>query len=194
MVLSVVIFVLIIAAIVVVIFISSKKQKDRKQQKIVEEQEKQEIRKKEQEHAQKIANQQAELEKIKQAKQVEERRKQELEAKQKQEQVLLQQQSEIKQVFGKFPTLSYEIENQQDNYTISKHQISIGRQAQNDIVLQHPTVSRQHALIYFEQGTFYLKDLGSSNGSIINGRPITHQALQNGDLIEIGEVILHFYS
>lgn len=76
---------------------------------------------------------------------------------------------------------------------------SIGRDGQsNDIVLDDPAVSRQHAKIRLEEGTrkkepqFYLYDLASANGTFVNGRKIQRQWLKDGDQIRIGETTLVF--
>lgn len=60
-----------------------------------------------------------------------------------------------------------------------------------DVEIDDPTVSRNHASIVLEKGTILLKDLGSANGTFINGKKIEPQkptALKNGDSIKIGAV------
>jgi Mg-chelatase subunit ChlD len=63
----------------------------------------------------------------------------------------------------------------------------IGRAESNQVVIAHETVSGQHAVIEFRDGTFYLRDLRSANGTFLNGRrltdPDTPKALKNRDLI-----------
>ena len=72
---------------------------------------------------------------------------------------------------------------------ISTHSIIIGRGGRNmdcDIVLPDRQVSRQHAEIYFDQGLYYLRDLGSKNGTYLNEQPITAAVrLQDGDSVQI---------
>lgn len=69
----------------------------------------------------------------------------------------------------------------------------VGREATCDIRLLDSEASRLHAeLSPLEDGQFLLKDLGSSNGTTINGRPVQQQPLVSGDRIEIGATLLVF--
>ncbi len=72
---------------------------------------------------------------------------------------------------------------------------TLGRVANTDIMLPYSWVSRKHAMIQREEnGRFNLIDLGSSNGTFINGRKIhTPVTLQNGDCIGIGSTRLLFH-
>jgi len=64
----------------------------------------------------------------------------------------------------------------------------IGREAINDIPLNDPEVSRRHARIEFADGRYILEDLGSTNGTYLNGRRLTEAApLKDNDVIEFGE-------
>ncbi len=76
----------------------------------------------------------------------------------------------------------------QDEYELPEQTTKIGREAFNDIVLYDPEVSRNHALIKFHEGRYIIEDLGSTNGTFVNGRRITGPApLHNGDAIDMGE-------
>jgi predicted component of type VI protein secretion system len=76
----------------------------------------------------------------------------------------------------------------QDEYELPEGTTKIGREAFNDIVLYDPEVSRNHALIKFHEGRYVIEDLGSTNGTFINGRRITApMPLHNGDVIDMGE-------
>jgi len=80
----------------------------------------------------------------------------------------------------------------QQEVDVDKSRVNIGRRAGNDIVIDHLTVSGQHAAIdTTTQGAFVL-DLGSTNGTMVNGQPIKKHLLQNEDVIEIGKYKLHF--
>jgi len=69
----------------------------------------------------------------------------------------------------------------------------IGRELDNDIVLLDPRVSRYHAEILLEQGQWTLKDLGSANGTQVNGTVVTIPTpLQADDRISFGETVLAF--
>lgn len=74
-----------------------------------------------------------------------------------------------------------------------EREYSLGRGEANDITLRDPTVSRRHATITPRQGCYVLKDLGSTSGAIVNGKPIAGpRELAAGDVIELGQVILRF--
>ncbi|MGF1489143.1 MAG: FHA domain-containing protein [Prochloraceae cyanobacterium] len=65
--------------------------------------------------------------------------------------------------------------------------ISIGRDPNNDVSIDHPTVSRYHAKIERENGSFYLFDLNSTNGTFVNGKQVRDKrVLKVGDTIHIG--------
>lgn len=74
--------------------------------------------------------------------------------------------------------------------------IAIGRQMRNnDVILKAPSVSRNHAHLEYENGKWYLEDIGSVNGTILNGEKLEpHEKVQlhNGDLINICNSILQF--
>jgi hypothetical protein len=72
-------------------------------------------------------------------------------------------------------------------------QVSIGRGPDNDIVLDHVSMSGSHAMIHNIGGTFQVQDLGSTNGTFVNGAAITEAALANGYRVQFGgvEAIFH---
>ena len=65
-----------------------------------------------------------------------------------------------------------------------------GRSTDADLVLADDTVSRKHARIYGNRGALWLRDLGSRNGTQVNGRSIRHHRLRPGDRITIGASLL----
>ena len=70
---------------------------------------------------------------------------------------------------------------------------TIGRGRQADVVLNDPNVSRQHAEIRPRGGSWVITDLGSTNGSQLNGRRIDgSEVLREGDEIELGASVLTF--
>jgi hypothetical protein len=70
---------------------------------------------------------------------------------------------------------------------------TIGRSRQSDIVIDDPNVSRQHAEVRPRGGAWVLTDLGSTNGSRLNGRQITNsEVITPGDEIEIGTSVITF--
>jgi hypothetical protein len=71
--------------------------------------------------------------------------------------------------------------------------ITLGRSRQADVVLNDPNVSRQHAEVRPRGGSWVLTDLGSTNGSRINGRRVEgSEVIKPGDEIELGATSLRF--
>lgn len=76
---------------------------------------------------------------------------------------------------------------------IGKTSIYIGRDPGNDVILNHPMVSRRHARIDYQNGRYYISDLGSSNGTFINGSRINRATqLEPGTLIGVGSFSYRF--
>ena len=64
--------------------------------------------------------------------------------------------------------------------------IGIGRASDNDVILDDPLVSRHHCQLKLQHGAYGFADLGSRNGSFVNGQPVTEIALGPGDVIRVG--------
>ncbi|MBI5876971.1 MAG: FHA domain-containing protein [Chloroflexi bacterium] len=69
---------------------------------------------------------------------------------------------------------------------------TLGRATSNSLVVNDAQVSRLHARIDYDGATWTARDLNSRNGTYVNGRRITAQALQNGDQITVGITVLTF--
>ena len=65
---------------------------------------------------------------------------------------------------------------------------TIGRSPENSIELHDTSVSGRHAQVVVVAENCYLKDLGSTNGTIVNGQPVTEVQLRAGDRIRFGKV------
>lgn len=70
--------------------------------------------------------------------------------------------------------------------------LTIGRRPYNDLPLDDLTVSGEHALLRRRNGEFVIYDLNSRNGTLVNGLPIQHRVLADGDVIDIGIYRLRF--
>jgi pSer/pThr/pTyr-binding forkhead associated (FHA) protein len=62
-----------------------------------------------------------------------------------------------------------------------------GRALDNDIVVSDRGTSRRHARIEYRDGTFLLTDLGSANGTFVNGQRVVETHLQHGDKVKVGQ-------
>lgn len=78
-------------------------------------------------------------------------------------------------------------------FDISNHTVSIGRAASNTIVFdQDLGVSRSHATIRHESGYYIVRDLGSANGTFVNGVRVTEASLNTGDTLRFGNTSVVF--
>lgn len=75
---------------------------------------------------------------------------------------------------------------------LTQETLTIGRKADNTLVIEDAAVSAHHARIVKIQAVFFLEDLMSTNGTTINGRPITRHQLHDADVIAIGQHRLVF--
>lgn len=67
--------------------------------------------------------------------------------------------------------------------------VTIGRGIQNDIVLKDPYISKDHAKIILDEGEYFLEDLKSANGTLVNdSRVLDVVKLRDGDRIKFGQV------
>ena len=75
---------------------------------------------------------------------------------------------------------------------LEKEYTTIGRKSDNDIQVDNLAVSGHHARIIRILNDFFLEDLDSTNGTTVNGTPVTKHALNHGDRIDIGKHQLEF--
>jgi hypothetical protein len=68
--------------------------------------------------------------------------------------------------------------------------VRIGRSSGCDLVLGDDSVSRRHAEIALRGGVCVVRDLGSCNGTWVNGRPILRARLRRGDELQVGETVI----
>lgn len=75
---------------------------------------------------------------------------------------------------------------------VTKDRFAIGRRPYNDLVIDNLAVSGEHAQIRLAGGRATLEDLGSTNGTYVNGKHIRSHALANNEIIEIGKYKVKF--
>jgi len=75
---------------------------------------------------------------------------------------------------------------------LSKEKVTIGRRPHNDIVIEHPAISGEHAVIVTHLEDSFLEDLNSTNGTQVNGQPIKRHYLQDNDLIELAQYRIQY--
>src|SRR5262249_35437780 len=77
-------------------------------------------------------------------------------------------------------------------YPLSKERTTLGRKPHNDIVIDNLAISGEHAMIMTILNDSFLEDLGSTNGTLVNGQPIKKHFLQNNDVVELGKYKLKY--
>lgn len=75
---------------------------------------------------------------------------------------------------------------------LTKERTTIGRKPHNDLVIDNLAVSGEHAVIVTILNDSFLEDLGSTNGTFVNGQPVKKHFLQNGDVVELGKYKIRF--
>ena len=77
-------------------------------------------------------------------------------------------------------------------YNITDH-VTIGRAPGSNVVIDDTYASQLHARVFQSEGSFYIEDLGSTNGTYVNGRKISYPIeLRQGDRIKIGKMVFEF--
>jgi pSer/pThr/pTyr-binding forkhead associated (FHA) protein len=77
-------------------------------------------------------------------------------------------------------------------YPLAKERTTIGRRPHNDIVIENLAISGEHAVIVTILNDSFLEDLGSTNGTMVNGAPVKKHFLQNNDVIELGKYRIRY--
>src|SRR5580765_7993695 len=91
------------------------------------------------------------------------------------------------------PTLSIQLPGQPPvSHVLKDETITIGRMKSNTIVIEDGSISLMHAKITRKDGQFFLKDLNSTNGTIVNGQPIGEVRLRDQDRVRFAEITTQF--
>lgn len=75
---------------------------------------------------------------------------------------------------------------------LDRERISIGRKGTNEIQIEDMAISGEHARITTILGDAFLEDLDSTNGTNVNGKPVTRRVLSDGDVVDLGKYRLKF--
>jgi len=77
-------------------------------------------------------------------------------------------------------------------FPLAEGEVSVGRDSSNQLWVADPALSRRHCLLVQDGGQFSIRDLGSRNGTLVNGVPVEQQQIRHGDQIFIGDSVLIF--
>jgi pSer/pThr/pTyr-binding forkhead associated (FHA) protein len=76
---------------------------------------------------------------------------------------------------------------------LRREETVIGRSQVCDVQFPDPKVSRQHAMVRLYRGRYFIQDMHSSRGTLVNSQPIKTHLLQDGDHVRIGDTVLIFH-
>jgi len=83
------------------------------------------------------------------------------------------------------PELVFELEGRRVAHALDRDEVTVGRSADNDVVIKDALVSRHHAKVHRVGDAWRVTDLGSSNGTRVNDRDPANHDLRNGDRIQL---------
>lgn len=78
-------------------------------------------------------------------------------------------------------------------WMLDQPRMIVGRGRHADLVVSEPTISRTHAALCHEEGQWFVEDLDSTNGILVNGARKGRAPLQDGDEIQLGRLLLRIY-
>jgi pSer/pThr/pTyr-binding forkhead associated (FHA) protein len=97
--------------------------------------------------------------------------------------------------FTRVPPISLQPEHAEKSISFKLNKVSLGRSPSCDFPIEDDTVSAQHARLYFRKNQWWIEDNDSSNGSFLNGLPVTTPTvLTSGDQLKLGSytVLINF--
>ncbi len=193
------VLVLIIIVISLIVFFIIKNAKDSKtKQEEIEKRSQENLQRIKQEQqridaemAQKVADQEREMNQMRlKTQQEQDEKRQELKLKHAEEKrIELLQEMRMR---GNLPWLIVVYEGKEYRYEIDDPLFTIGRENTNKLCLPYTTISRRHAVIKFSDKEYFVEDLNSSNGVVVNNMKVKEIILSHGDVIQLGSVYLTF--
>ena len=77
-------------------------------------------------------------------------------------------------------------------FDLEEPKISLGRGPGVDLAFEDSAMSREHAVLEFAEGGFRIRDVGSTNGTLLNGDEVKSKGLTHGDRLQLGEHVFQF--
>lgn len=189
---SLLVFILLLGLIVVIIFLFKKNKLKKEELEMQRKKDFEEMEQNQRSSDQKLTQQEMELQRIKE----DEQRDKEQALREKQAEVQKREDDEQFQKMlerGNLPWFEFRFGNETGSYQIQTPRLTVGRDASNVWTINHPTVSRNHFQLFFKNYVYTLRDLGSSNGIIVNDMKVTEIELKHGDCIQVGEITMTFH-
>jgi type II secretory pathway pseudopilin PulG len=179
----------LLIGLLIYLLIYNKKQKEKRAQQQAQDlnQLKEEQMVKDNKAQEKFKHQEMQMQLIKDKEQAE-KNKQLDEQRKKEREAHLQKMKDEMNRSGNLPVLHFSIGDQHGSITIENPTFKIGRDESNDLFINHPTVSRNHLIISFDEKGYNLVDSGSANGTLLNGNKVKQSDLRDGDILQVGEV------
>ena len=85
-------------------------------------------------------------------------------------------------------------DGQEITHDLSEDITTIGRRPDNSLQIEDASISSRHSEIFFENNSFFVKDLGSTNGTYLNGGQIKKAPLTHDDELRFGSIVTQFKS
>ena len=184
-------FLFVLLAIVIVV-LSKKKKKANAEKERLRQEEIGKVEEQQKAAGLKLAQQDAEINRMKDSERQKEQGIQDKKAAEKKaEEDLVNLQ--LMSAKGSLPWLSFEYQGNTGNFELNAPEFTVGRGEINNYKINLPIVSRQHFKIEFKAGGYMLTDLDSSNGTVVNGSRVSTTIIKHGDVISIGDVHLTFH-
>jgi hypothetical protein len=94
---------------------------------------------------------------------------------------------------GNLPWFTFDFQGSSGSIEMNSPEFSFGRGDEVNYTVNHKTVSRNHFIVSYDNGSYTVQDLNSSNGTLLNGQKISKSKINHGDVIGAGEIILTFH-
>lgn len=190
--LSSIIFLVLILSIVFIVVLKKKNDKIKEQEELRRQEEMAKIEAEQRANTEKVKQQDLRIQQMKSAEQdrirkAEDEKNQE-KLKAENERKLVQMRSR-----GNLPWFTFDHHGNKGSFEVNYPVFTIGRSNDNSYALNIPIVSSKHLKIVFDQGKYLVTDLGSTNGTYLNGTKISEAELRHGDVLILGDINLTFH-